>query len=400
MPLRASVVLGFALAVAYAPETALGRTHPSHERYVAHLESAERSAWQKPDEVVRALGLRGGETVVDLGAGTGYFATRLARAVGEAGVVKALDVDGELLAYLKRRLEKERISNVDAALVPKDDPKLPPASVDLVFLANVYHHLPDRPAYLAKMVPALREGGRIAIVDYEKREGIPDAPPLDERVDRSVTIEELRRAGLRLEREVELLPRQYFLVFALAERYSMETLIADLDRLRFRANPSAETLASVASLVERFVREGRLDPRFERPSPGLPVTTYLVHTAPGGSYSIAALVLRPRARTPIHDHQTWTVWGTYQGRERETRYRIASEDGAELEKVFERVLPDEGISTIPPPPGDIHELENIGAAASVSIHVHGADMSKQTRNRYEPARKAVLPFVQSYQTVD
>jgi predicted metal-dependent enzyme (double-stranded beta helix superfamily) len=161
-----------------------------------------------------------------------------------------------------------------------------------------------------------------------------------------------------------------------------------------------EKMARVAEVLRRFLREGTLDEAVRTPHPGLDVTTYLLYVAPDGSFSIASLVIRPGARTPIHDHQTWTVWGTMVGADRETRYEARGAGPVpDLIPVGTRTLPDSGVSLIPGPPQDIHRLENVGSEPSVSIHIHGADMSRQTRNAYDERKKTVTQFVQSYVSV-
>ncbi|MGH7821178.1 MAG: hypothetical protein ACREQ9_15540, partial [Candidatus Binatia bacterium] len=132
------------------------------------------------------------------------------------------------------------------------------------------------------------------------------------------------------------------------------------------------------------------------PHPGLEVTTYLLHVADDGSFSIAALVIRPGGRTPIHDHRTWTVWATLRGEDRETRFLRKADASAELVPIGARTVRGNAVSLLQDAPEDIHRLENAGATPSVSIHVHGADMSRQVRNAYDERKRTVTPFVQSY----
>jgi predicted metal-dependent enzyme (double-stranded beta helix superfamily) len=181
---------------------------------------------------------------------------------------------------------------------------------------------------------------------------------------------------------------------------SVTDLVSEVSAVVHRQGDVARTMSEVSVALGRFLKQGRLEERFEHPHPGLDVTTYLLYAAPDGSFSIAALVVRPGARTPIHDHQTWTVWGSYHGRDREVRYERhdrGAESFPELVPVTSRVLSDGHVSLVPPPPYDIHRVENVGEAPSVSIHVHGADMSRQVRNAYDPQKKTVTSFVQSYE---
>ena len=102
--------------------------NPSNlDDYIAELTSPARDAWQKPDQVVAALGLKKGETACDIGSGPGYFTLRLARAVGPSGFVYAIDVEARMLQALRERLERARVRNVAPVLALSDDPLLPPA---------------------------------------------------------------------------------------------------------------------------------------------------------------------------------------------------------------------------------------------------------------------------------
>ncbi len=195
--------------------------HAEHRRpsditqYLEQLDRPERDQYQKPDEVVDTLGVTAGMAVADLGAGSGYFTRRFVKAVTETGKVYAIDVEQEMLDYTKTSIERLHIPHaVEYILASSDHPKLPPASADLVFVCNVYHHLEDRDRYFAAVKPALKAGGRITIVDFyhDKRSGDVGFPRRH-LVARDTVVEEMRRAGYRLLREHTFLPRQYFLEF-------------------------------------------------------------------------------------------------------------------------------------------------------------------------------------------
>lgn len=167
------------------------------------------------------------------------------------------------------------------------------------------------------------------------------------------------------------------------------------------ASPDEPPIERVSALLGEFLRAGALPERFRRPHPGLPVTTYLLHAAADGRLSIAVLVLRKGARAPLHDHHTWTVWGTYAGHDRERQFRRskgASGEFPELEPISDRVIGPGDLSVVGLPPRDVHVVENAGDELSVSIHVHGADLSRVERNRYDLDHRTVIPFVQSYES--
>jgi len=185
------------------------------KQYLEQLDRPERDQYQKPDQVVETLGLKAGMTVADLGSGSGYFTRRFVKAVTGTGKVYAIDVEQEMLAYTKASIERLHIpSTVEFILASPDNPKLPSASVDLIFLCNVYHHLEDRVPYFSNVKAALKAEGRITIVDFYHDERSGDVGfPRRHLVARETVVEEMRRAGYRLLREHTFLPRQYFLEF-------------------------------------------------------------------------------------------------------------------------------------------------------------------------------------------
>jgi ubiquinone/menaquinone biosynthesis C-methylase UbiE len=181
------------------------------DAYIRHQVDPARDAWQKPDEVVAALGLQPGQVACDIGAGPGYFTLRLAKAVGDKGRVYAVDVEPKILDALRTRLGASRLRNVTPVLGLGDDPLLPAAACDVILIVDTYHHFPERAAYLGRLARALRPGGRIANVDYHKRE-TPVGPPLAHRLSREVFLQEAQAAGLVVAEEPTFLPYQYFIV--------------------------------------------------------------------------------------------------------------------------------------------------------------------------------------------
>lgn len=181
------------------------------QRYIARMEEPERAAWQKPDELVAALGLRPGDAACDVGAGPGYFTLRLARAVGPAGRVFAVDVVPEMLSALRERLERAGAGNVTPVLARAGDSHLPERACDVILVVDTFHHFPDGAAYLRSLLPRLKPGGRIVNVDFHKRE-LPVGPSIDHLVSREEFLAAARAAGLRLVEERDFLPYQYYLV--------------------------------------------------------------------------------------------------------------------------------------------------------------------------------------------
>jgi ubiquinone/menaquinone biosynthesis C-methylase UbiE len=188
--------------------------HPFDDvpKWTAIFDDPRRDAWQKPDETVAALGLRAGMVVADLGAGSGYFSKRLSTAVGEAGTVFAVDLEPNLVVHLRDRAEREGTRNVIPVLASKDDPRLPARGVDLVLVVDTYHHLDRRREYLERVRACLREGGRVAVVDWKEGE-LPMGPPPPHKLARARVVEEMTEVGFRLVAEPTFLPYHYFLVF-------------------------------------------------------------------------------------------------------------------------------------------------------------------------------------------
>jgi len=216
MTRRSLLLLSAAPVVAQTTHHGKGHPNPHHRRsadeWVRILENPERDAWQKPGQVVAALGLDPGDRVADIGAGSGYFSVRLAEAVGREGRVFAVDIQQDLIDYLAERASEAGLGQMTPVLGAPDDPKLAAESVDLIFICDVVHHIQDRQPYYAKLAAALRPGGRLAIVDFYKKE-LPVGPRPEMKIAREAMIGELEQAGFRLVEEHGFLPHQYFLVF-------------------------------------------------------------------------------------------------------------------------------------------------------------------------------------------
>jgi len=176
------------------------------------FDDPDRDGWQRPRAVVASLELRKGMTVADLGAGTGYFSRYLSEAVGPEGRVYAADTEPNLVAHLRKRAEKEGNPNVTPILASADDPRLPAGAVDVVFIVNTFHHIDDRLVYFGNLRRALKERGRVAIVEWHKRP-LPVGPKADHKIEREQVVEEMETAGYYLVEEPVFLPYQYFLIF-------------------------------------------------------------------------------------------------------------------------------------------------------------------------------------------
>ena len=169
-----------------------------------------RATWQKPAVLVRALGLRRGQVVAEIGSGPGYFTPRLARAVGPSGHVYAVDPEAAVLDVLRRRLARTGARNVTPVLSRDDDPLLPRGRCDMAVLINCYHHMHGHVAFLRRLVAALSKNARVVNVDWDEKTEFGPSPK--RRVPRARFLRDAKRAGLRLVADRKLLPHQYFLV--------------------------------------------------------------------------------------------------------------------------------------------------------------------------------------------
>lgn len=208
--LLAACILALAagLATAQTPHTHR-HSFDDAQRWAHVFDDPARDAWQRPHDVIQALALEPRAVVADLGAGTGYFAMRLANML-PGGRVYAVDIAPDMVRYLEARAKREGLANVVAVKGEPEDPKLP-AKVDLVLLVDVYHHVEDRVAYFRRLGASLRAGGRVAIIDF--RLDAPVGPPRAARIAPDKVMSEMNAAGYDLAAEHGFLPYQYFLVF-------------------------------------------------------------------------------------------------------------------------------------------------------------------------------------------
>ena len=186
--------------------------HSDPKSYIGALEDPKRDAYQKPQEVMMALGLKPGEVIADIGAGSGYFTFRLAHHVGDKGKVYAVDVSPDMIRHINRRIRELKANNVVSILADPDDPLLPDASVNRFFFSESWHHIENQTKYLSLMKKMLKPGGEIVMIDFHKKE-LPVGPPMQMKIAREDLIKQMESNGFRLTKEHTFLPYQYFLVF-------------------------------------------------------------------------------------------------------------------------------------------------------------------------------------------
>jgi len=197
------------------------RRHPVTGRVIAPVMGAAGAAWldrsereieERPSLAVKLLGLRPGQTVADIGAGSGYYTELLARAVGPAGRVYATDIQPEMIRLLEERIRRKKLSNVIPVQAGEADPRLPRESIDLALLVDVYHEFTHPQHMLRRIREALRPGGRLVLVEFRKED-----PTVPIREEHKMSIAEARveveHEGFVFERVLHDLPWQHMLIF-------------------------------------------------------------------------------------------------------------------------------------------------------------------------------------------
>jgi len=172
----------------------------------------DRDTWQKPEEVIRAIGLKPGQVVADLGAGTGYFTFRLAEAVRPGGRVLAQDISVSALRSILRqsRTLAPEASNVDVVLGLPEYTGIATETVDVAFICNVYHHVRDRATWVRDVYRILKPGGRVVLIDFYKRP--TPGPPLSMRIPEDQARQEWVAGGFRHVETLTFLPYQYMMI--------------------------------------------------------------------------------------------------------------------------------------------------------------------------------------------
>jgi ubiquinone/menaquinone biosynthesis C-methylase UbiE len=191
----------------------LGReiSHVMGHRGADWLEREEREEEENVSQAIQNMQLQGDEVVADIGAGSGYYAFRVAEALPE-GKVLAVDLQPEMLAIMQQKIEEESINNVELIQAEEADPQLPANSVDMVFMVDVYHELAYPKEVMQKIVAALRPEGRFILLEYRMED--PDVPITRlHKMSLKQATKEMEAVGLRLQENISNLPWQHFMVF-------------------------------------------------------------------------------------------------------------------------------------------------------------------------------------------
>lgn len=147
------------------------------------LDNPKRRKMLPPGETLEKLGLEKDMVMMDVGCGIGYFSLPAGKIVGEGGKVFALDISGEMLEEVEKKKEEEKVGNIETTLVGENDFSLPKGSVDFAFVCFVLHEAKDQEKFIYEAASILKEGGKMAIIEWEK-EASPMGPPVDHRIDK------------------------------------------------------------------------------------------------------------------------------------------------------------------------------------------------------------------------
>ena len=199
--------------------------HPISGRHIAPvmgvggadwLDRGERELEENPDGALDAIGIKPGMAVADVGAGTGYMTLRMARRVGPSGKVYAEDVQPEMLRRLRQNAAAAKLDNIQTVLGAEADPKLPPNTLDLILLVDVYHEFSQPQRMLRRMRESLKPDGRLVLLEYRKED-----PSIPIRPEHKMSVQEvkleLEAEGFHLDQVLETLPRQHILILTKAK---------------------------------------------------------------------------------------------------------------------------------------------------------------------------------------
>ena len=167
----------------------------------------------KPDQILEALSLQPGQNIADIGAGGGYFSLRFANAIGRAGKVYAIDTDPEFLDFISNSAKEKGLNNVETILAMEDNLTLPEKSLDLVFVRNVYHHLPNRVEYFRNLIGLLKPEGKIVVIEYKRGGPFSFRRIFGHYVPLEKIIEGMDKAGYNVSKRFDFLPQQSFTIF-------------------------------------------------------------------------------------------------------------------------------------------------------------------------------------------
>jgi ubiquinone/menaquinone biosynthesis C-methylase UbiE len=187
-------------------------SHVMGHRGAGWLERSEREREERTDQLIENLPIGPGDSVADIGAGTGYFSLPMARLVGDTGTVYAVDIQPEMLAIIEDRAAQQDVSNIELVLGAANDPKLPADSIDMALFVDAYHEFEWPWEVMSAVYDSLVPGGKVILIEYRAEDPRVLIRKLHKMTERQARLE-MEAIGLRFVENGDFLPQQHFLVF-------------------------------------------------------------------------------------------------------------------------------------------------------------------------------------------
>jgi arsenite methyltransferase len=185
--------------------------------YLKMLNKKASSAKMMPGKIIKSLLIKKGHAVADIGSGGGYFTREFAIKVGKTGRVYAVDAQAKNLNFIRRQSEKEGLANIVCVQATGNTVTLPDDCLDLMFVRNAFHHLPQPMQYFRNLKRFLKKDGKVAIIEHKPRRGWSHVALFKHYTPVTVIMREMEEAGYQLVRSFDLLPAQSFTIFGVGK---------------------------------------------------------------------------------------------------------------------------------------------------------------------------------------
>ncbi|MBD3675130.1 MAG: class I SAM-dependent methyltransferase [Planctomycetaceae bacterium] len=188
---------------------------PDVPKFIERFEREGRDVFDHQKEILAALALKPGMKVADVGAGTGLFTRQFSPRVGPCGKVYAVDISEEFTSHIKKTAKEQGLTNIQTVVCKPDSVELPPNSVDLVFICDTYHHFEYPYKTMRSIHRALKPGGEVVLIDFQRIEGVSDEWILGHvRAGQEVFTKEILDSGfVQIDEKLDLLDESYFVRF-------------------------------------------------------------------------------------------------------------------------------------------------------------------------------------------
>lgn len=188
---------------------------PNVPEFIQRFEKEGRDAFDNREKIVKACGIKPGMTVADIGAGTGLFTRMFSPLVGPRGKVYAVDITEQFISHIEKTARKEMFENITGVVCKPDSVELPPASIDLAFICDTYHHFEFPQKMMQSVHKALKPGGQVILIDFHRIQGVSTEWVMGHvRAGQDVFTKEISEAGFRqVEEQKDVLKESYFVRF-------------------------------------------------------------------------------------------------------------------------------------------------------------------------------------------